>query len=54
MIPMVLPPPTVAGLEQEYLTGLVKLEDQLLMLLDVDKILGKEDAEAIDSMTATA
>lgn len=48
------PPPTVAGLEQEYLTGLVKLEDQLLMLLDVDKILGKEDAEAIDSMTATA
>ncbi len=45
------PPPTVAGLEQEYLTGLVKLDEQLLMLLDVDKILGKEDSDAIDSMT---
>ena len=48
------PPPTVAGLEQEYLTGLVKLENQLLMLLDVDKILGKEDSEVIDSITASA
>lgn len=47
------PPPTVAGLEQEYLTGLVKLDEQLLMLLDVDKILGKEDAEAIDAMGPT-
>ncbi len=48
------PPPTVAGLEQEYLTGLVKLDTQLLMLLDVDKMLGKEDTEAIDSITASA
>ncbi|MBN2294628.1 MAG: purine-binding chemotaxis protein CheW [Pirellulales bacterium] len=47
------PPPTVAGLEQEYLTGLVKLDDQLLMLLDVDKLLGKEDSEAIEAMSAT-
>ncbi len=37
------PPPTVAGLEQEYLTGLVKFNDRLLILLDIDKILGKED-----------
>ena len=48
------PPPTVAGLEQEYLTGLVKLEDQLLMLLDVDKMLGKEETEAIESITTSA
>ena len=48
------PPPTVAGLEQEYLTGLVKLDKQLLLLLDVDKILGKEDTETLESMTASA
>ena len=47
------PPPTVAGLEQEYLTGLVKLENQLLMLLDVDKMLGKEDTETLDAISAT-
>ncbi len=46
------PPPTVAGLEQEYLTGLVKFEDQLLMLLDVDKMLGKEDTETLDAISA--
>ena len=34
------PPPTVAGLGREYLTGLVKLENRLLILLDIDKILG--------------
>ncbi|MEE8452159.1 MAG: chemotaxis protein CheW [Thermoguttaceae bacterium] len=42
------PPPTVAGLGREYLTGLVKLEDQLLILLDIDKILG-EEAEALQA-----
>ena len=33
-------PPTVAGLDRDYLTGLVKLENRLLILLDLDKILG--------------
>ena len=37
------PPPTVAGLGREYLTGLVKLEKQLLILLDIDKMLGAEE-----------
>ncbi len=41
------PPPTVAGLGREYLTGLVKLEDQLLILLDIDKIFGQDEAEAL-------
>ncbi|MBN2477205.1 MAG: purine-binding chemotaxis protein CheW [Pirellulales bacterium] len=36
------PPPTVASLGNEYLNGLVKLEEQLLILLDIDQILGKE------------
>jgi len=36
------PPPTVAKLGKEYLTGLVKLEKELLILLDIEKILGDE------------
>jgi purine-binding chemotaxis protein CheW len=35
------PPPTIAGLGREYLTGLVKLDKQLLIFLDFDKILGR-------------
>ena len=46
------PPPTVAGLGREYLTGLVKLDDRLLILLDIDKILNQEDAEAHDEATS--
>lgn len=42
------PPPTVAGLGREYLTGLVKLEHRLLILLDIDKILGREEAGVLD------
>ena len=47
------PPPTVAGLGREYLTGLVKLEKRLLILLDIDKILGEEGTEAVDTVTTT-
>ena len=43
------PPPTVAGLGREYLTGLVKLEDRLLIMLDIDKILDG-DEEVLDSI----
>lgn len=32
------PPPTVAGLGREYLVGLAKLKDRLLILLDIEKI----------------
>jgi purine-binding chemotaxis protein CheW len=39
------PPPTVARLGQEYLTGIVRLEKHLLILLDIDKILGDKDVE---------
>jgi purine-binding chemotaxis protein CheW len=36
------PPPTVAKLGRDYLTGLVRLEKQLLILLDIDKTIGAE------------
>jgi purine-binding chemotaxis protein CheW len=38
------PPPTVAQLGREYLVGLVRLDRQLLILLDIDKILQENDA----------
>ena len=48
------PPPTVAGLGREYLTGLVKLDSRLLILLDIDKILGRDEAAAVASAAAKA
>jgi len=47
------PPPTVAGLGKEYLTGLIKLESRLLILLDIDRILGEEGDTAVDTMIAS-
>jgi purine-binding chemotaxis protein CheW len=41
------PPPTISGLGKEYITGLVKLDKQLLILLDIDMILGNEQTEAL-------
>ncbi len=35
-------------------TGLVKLEDRLLILLDIDKILGEEEADSLDAAMAGA
>ncbi len=42
------PPPTVAGLGDEFLTGLVKLEKQLLILLDIDRMLGGAAMQSLD------
>ena len=41
------PPPTVTRLGKEYITGLVKLDKQLLILLDIDLILGNEKTDEI-------
>ena len=48
------PPPTIADLGRDYLTGLVKLEKRLLIILDIDLILGDEGAAAIEEMTSDA
>lgn len=37
------PPPVVAGLESEYISGVGKLEDRLLILLDLDRLLSGEE-----------
>ena len=41
------PPPTVAGLGREYLIGLVKLDDRLLIFLDIDRLFGQDEAESL-------
>ena len=43
------PPPTVAQLGNEYLTGLVKLDKRLLILLDIDHLLAGH-AEDLDAL----
>jgi purine-binding chemotaxis protein CheW len=41
------PPPVVAGLESEYISGVGKLEDRLLILLDLNRLLSSEEREAL-------
>ncbi|AGW13488.1 MAG: chemotaxis protein CheW [Desulfovibrio sp.] len=42
------PPPVVAGLESEYISGVGKLEDRLLILLDLDRLLSREEKSALN------
>ena len=44
------PPPTVAGLGREYLTGLAKLEQRLLILLDIDRLLTHEETPSAETI----
>lgn len=44
------PPPVVAGVESEYISGVGKLQDRLLILLDLDKLLSSEDMEALSQV----
>ena len=46
------PPPTVSGLGREYLSGLVKLDERLLILLDIDKIFNEDEMSAIKTVVA--
>ena len=45
------PPPVVAGIGAEYMRGVGKLEDRLLILLDLDKLL---DEKELDSLAGVA
>ena len=44
------PPPVVAGMESEYISGVGKLHDRLLILLDLDKLLSSADLEALSQL----
>ena len=41
------PPPVVSGLESEYISGVGKLENRLLILLDLDRLLSGEEKEIL-------
>ena len=40
------PPPVVAGVDSDYISGVGKLQDRLLIMLDLDKLLSSEDMDA--------
>ena len=40
-------PPVVAGLESDYISGVCKLHDRLLILLDLDRLLSAGDVEML-------
>ena len=44
------PPPVVAGMDSEYISGVGKLEGSLLILLDLDKLLSSDDMAALGSL----
>jgi purine-binding chemotaxis protein CheW len=46
---IVPPPPAIAGLGRDYLSGLVNLDDRLLILLDIDKVFGEEEMLAVEN-----
>ncbi len=43
------PPPVVSGLDSEYISGVGKLEDRLLILLDLNKLLSNEEHAVLGS-----
>lgn len=48
------PPELVAGIDADYITAVAKLEDRLLILLDLDKVLSKDEKDifgAADSVS---
>ncbi|MEN6496333.1 MAG: chemotaxis protein CheW, partial [Thermoguttaceae bacterium] len=45
------PPPTVATLGRDYLTGLVRLQDRLLILLDIDRLFASEELADLERAT---
>jgi len=44
------PPSIVAGVDAEYISGVGKLEDRLLILLDLDKLLSANERQAVDAL----
>ncbi len=44
------PPEIVAGINSKYITAIGKLEDRLLILLDLNKLLVEEEKELIEEM----
>jgi purine-binding chemotaxis protein CheW len=46
------PPPIIAGIESDYITAIAKLENRLLILLDLERVLTAEEHETINTLAA--
>lgn len=44
------PPPVVAGVESDYISGVGKLKDRLLIMLDLDRLLSTEDMDMLSAL----
>jgi len=44
------PPPVVAGMDSDYIDGVGKLDDRLLILLNLDSLLDNEEKEALGTV----
>jgi len=44
------PPPIISGIESEYISGVGKLPDRLLILLDLDRLLSKGEQGILSGM----
>src|ERR671936_571293 len=42
------PSPVVAGIDSEYLHGIAKLADRLVILLDLERVLARDERRALD------
>jgi purine-binding chemotaxis protein CheW len=42
------PSPVVAGIDSEYLQGIAKLPERLVILLDLDRVLAREERRALE------
>jgi purine-binding chemotaxis protein CheW len=43
------PSPVVAGIDSEYLHGIAKLPERLVILLDLDRVLAREERRALEA-----
>lgn len=48
------PPPMVCGIDSEYVQGVGKLQDRLLILLDLGRLFGSGELESADAALAAA
>jgi purine-binding chemotaxis protein CheW len=44
------PPPMVSGIDSDFITAVGKLEDRLLILLDIEKILSSEEKKELEQI----
>jgi purine-binding chemotaxis protein CheW len=47
------PPPLVAGIDSEYIQGVGKLENRLLILLELKKVFNASDKKELEMVTST-